>query len=93
MNRDIVIAFAACFVFGVAFACLVLLIMRETFIERAIDRREREIYGPLLERVQAQEIKAREVREAETRAIRVAPVDISLDKFPIPRQRHHIRVR
>lgn len=94
MSGHVLLACAAFYAFGAASASLAFVIMRETLIERAVDRREREIYGPLLQRVEAQENRARERRQAVTRAIRVgSPAHISLEQFPIPRQRNHIRVR
>lgn len=87
-------AFAA----GVLTTSMVFVMLRDVLIERALDRREHEVYGPLLERVERVEARdaARQIRKfqpaTDVKARRPAAA-IRLDAFPLPPRRRAARRR
>jgi hypothetical protein len=84
-------AAGAGFGFGVAVSTATFLMLRDLLIGRALDRREREVYGPLLMRVEHHEAAARARRAAATRPL-VRPA-VPEPVLPSPRHRRDEHAR
>jgi hypothetical protein len=98
VDMGLVFIAAGFYLGGVFSTSLVFFMFRDHLIEKAIDARERQIYGPLLERVEANEM-AQRIRRFEP-ANKPKPIPppppaatgaeaISLAAFPVQRRRHH----
>ncbi|MET0702472.1 MAG: hypothetical protein ABWY93_22685 [Mycobacterium sp.] len=85
--------FAAAFAGGWLTCSLMVLVLRDRVIDNALARREREIYGPLLERVEAQaervEARHQDNRKRDRGGMAVGAASIRLDDVagvvPVPR--------